>query len=79
MTDVLEISKLISELFSLLLLQEASVSLLRLMSSDVSLPLRAMICIAKKRYLLDPITGRLNEILLKRLEQGVIRTRSCQD
>lgn len=43
-TDCLEISKLISELFSLLLLQDPSVSLLRLMRSDGSLPLRAMIC-----------------------------------
>lgn len=42
--DVLDKSKLISELFSLLLLLEPSVSLLRLMGSVVSLPFSAMIC-----------------------------------
>ena len=43
---VLEMSNLMSELFSLLLLQEPSVSLLRLIDSvGSSLPLSASICI----------------------------------
>lgn len=44
MAGVLEISSLISELFSLLLLQEPSVSLLRFIDSVGSLFFRANIC-----------------------------------
>lgn len=44
MAGVLEMSNLISELFSLLLLQEPSVSLLRLIDSVGSLVFSANIC-----------------------------------